>query len=200
MIKLGNEISVSPPPYSNANGEIIYPNSMTFTELNFIFIDNPVYKHVMAQLINTSLYIPVWEKQEYDQIGDWTKTQAESKILDIMGKDIAGYLRSLYPKTLEETPNHPGTILSKMIKSIGFQMNDSCSCKRHALEMNEKGNDWCQSNIDTIVSWLREESKKRKLPFIDAIGKLLVSRAIKKSRKLLANEPVPENDDDLDTM
>ena len=87
-----------------------------------------------------------------------------------------------------------------MIKSVGIQMTDSCSCKKHALEMNEKGNDWCEQNIDTVVGWLRDEAKRRNLPFLDAIGKLLVGRAIKKSRKLLANEPVPENDEDLDTI
>ena len=79
-------------------------------------------------------------------------------------------------------------------------MTDSCSCKAHALEMNEHGNDWCEQNIDTVVGWLREEASRRGLPFMDALGKLLVGRAIKKSRKLLANEPVPENDEDLDTI
>ena len=79
-------------------------------------------------------------------------------------------------------------------------MTDSCSCKRHALEMNDRGNDWCDQNIDTIVGWLRDEAKRRNLPFLDAIGKLMVSRSIKKSRRLLANQPVPENDDDLDNI
>ena len=64
--------------------------------------------------------------------------------------------------------------------------------------MNKNGNDWCEQNIDTVVGWLRDEAKRRNLPFLDAVGKLLVSRAIKKSRKLLANETVPENDEDLD--
>jgi hypothetical protein len=34
-----------------------------------------------------------------------------------------------------------------------------------------------------IVGWLKEEATKRKLPFVDFAGKLLIQRAIKLSRK-----------------
>lgn len=199
-MKLSNPIKIQPPPYSDNSGQIINPPELDLNELFFIFIDNPKSKTINAQIQGLPLNISIWNSAEYDLIGDWTKSQAETKIKQLLGDDPAKYLRSLYPKTLEEHPNHPGTILSKMIKSVGIQMTDSCSCKRHALEMNDKGNDWCEQNIDTIVGWLRDEAKRRNLPFIDAIGKLLVGRAIKKSRKLLANEAVPENDEELDTI
>jgi len=200
MIKLKNQITINPPPYSDNSGKIINPSEMKFDQLNVVFIDNPLSKTVSAQIISLPINMTIWSGSDYDLIGDWTKSQAEQKIESMLGDDPASYIRSLYPKTLEEHPNHPGTVLSKMIKSVGIQMTDSCSCKRHALEMNEKGNDWCDQNIDTIVGWLRDEAKRRNLPFMDALGKILVGRAIKKSRKLLANEPVPENDEDLDTI
>lgn len=200
-MKLDNTITIQPPPYSDNSGKIINPLLISLNNLEFIFTDNPGFKTISARTQQLpQINIIIWNNQEYDQIGDWTKKQAEAKIKVLMGDDPAKYLRSLYPKTLEENPNHPGTILSKMIKSVGIQMTDSCSCKRHALEMNDYGNDWCESNMDTVVGWLRDEAKKRNLPFIDTIGKLLVGRAIKKSRKLLANEPVPENDEELDVV
>jgi len=199
-MKLKNSITIQPPPYSDNAGKVVNPNPVILENLEFIFIDNPKSKSVSAQIIGLQINIPIWNGSDYDLIGDWTKSQAENKITQLFGDDPAKYLRSLYPKTLEENPNHCGTILSKMIKSVGIQMTDSCSCKRHALEMNEKGNDWCEENIDTIIGWLRDEAKRGGLPFMDAIGKMLVYRAIKKSRKLLANEPVPENDEELDTM
>ena len=89
------------------------------------------------------------------------------------------------PQTLEDFPNGPGTILSKMLSKIGIQSTPNCSCRRRAMEMNTRGPDWCAENIDTIVGWLREESEKRKLPFVDFAGKLLIQRAIKVSRKAL---------------
>jgi hypothetical protein len=199
-MKLSQSITIQPPPYSDNSGKVVNPPEVHLNELNFIFTDNPKNRLVSAYIQGLPIQIPIWAGSDYDLIGDWTKSQAEQKIQDMLGDDPAKYIRSLYPKTLEEHPNHPGTVLSKMIKSVGIQMTDSCSCKRHALEMNEKGNDWCDQNIDTIVGWLRDEAKRRNLPFIDALGKLLVGRAIKKSRKLLANEPVPENDEELDSI
>lgn len=199
-MKLKSSITIQPPPYSDNSGKIINPNPITTDNIDLIFVDNPKVKTLTAQVMPLSVNVLLWGGDNYTLIGDWTKSQAEKRLEELMGNDQGAYLRSLYPKTLEENPNHPGTVLSKMIKSVGIQMTDSCSCKRHALEMNENGNDWCEQNIDTIVGWLRDESKRRGLPFIDALGKLLVGRAIKKSRKLLANEPVPENDEDLDTV
>lgn len=199
-MKLKNSITIQPPPYSDNSGKILNPPEIKLDQLNLVFMDNPTSKMVSAQILSLPINIVIWSGADYDLIGDWTKSQAEQKIESMLGDNPAAYIRSLYPKTLEEHPNHPGTILSKMIKSVGIQMTDSCSCKRHALEMNEKGNDWCEQNIDTVVGWLREEAKRRGLPFMDTLGKLLVGRAIKKSRKLLANEPVPENDEDLDTI
>jgi hypothetical protein len=89
------------------------------------------------------------------------------------------------PQTLEDFPNGPGTILSKMLTKIGIHSTPNCSCRRRAIEMNARGPDWCADNIDTIVGWLREESERRKLPFIDFAGKLLIQRAVKVSRKAL---------------
>lgn len=199
MITLKEEITINPPPYSDPKGNVITPSPVTLNSINLIIIDNPNNNTISGQIQGFNFIIPLWSGNEYINKGDWTRSEAEQKLLEILDNDPATKLRSMFPKTLEEHPNHPGTLLSKMIKSMGFSMTDSCSCKRHALQMNEKGNDWCEQNIDTIVGWLREEAKKRNLPFIDAIGKLMVNRSIKKSRKLLANEPVPENDEDLDS-
>lgn len=87
------------------------------------------------------------------------------------------------PQTLEDDPNGPGTILSKMLSKIGINSTPNCSCRRRAIEMNNKGPEWCEQNLDMIVGWLKEEATKRKLPFVDFAGKLLIQRAIKLSRK-----------------
>jgi hypothetical protein len=54
--------------------------------------------------------------------------------------------------------------------------------------MNEKGPDWCDQNMDTILSWLKEESGKRGLPYVEMVAKAMVQRAINKSRRLLQKE------------
>jgi hypothetical protein len=77
----------------------------------------------------------------------------------------------------------PGTELKKLLATIGITASPACSCNARAAEMDRKGCDWCEENIDTIVGWLREEATKRRLPFLDAAGRLLVKRAIRNARK-----------------
>jgi hypothetical protein len=197
-MKLDSRVTITPPPYSDNVGKITTPEPLIFDELRVSYLDTPFTKTLIARIDKIPNSITLYSGKEYQDIGDWTQAQAEAKLKQQLGDDIAKTLRSLFPKTMEEDPNGPGTVLSKMIKSLGIVMSDSCSCRRHALEMNAKGNDWCEQNIDTIVGWLRDEAKRRSLPFVDMIGKIMVNRAIKKSRKLLANQPVPENDEDLD--
>lgn len=198
MISFNPPLVINPPPFSDNTGKITNPPELIITELKVSYIDTPYLKLIQARIENIPHTINIVAGADYDQIGEWTQQQIEDRLRKVLGPDPAKYLRSLFPKTMEEDPNGPGTVLSKMIKSLGIVMSDSCSCRRHALEMNSQGNDWCESNIDTIVGWLREEANRRKLPFVDMIGRVMVNRAIKKSRKLLANEPVPENDEDLD--
>lgn len=199
-MKLNESINIQPPPYSDNAGNIVQPQKIELNDIQLIITDNENSKTLYVQIFGLPITIILWSGDEYSQLGDWTRNQIENRLKEKMGDNPSVFLRSLYPKTLEENPNHPGTVLSKMIKSLGIKMTDSCSCKRHALQMNDLGNDWCEQNIDTIVGWLRQEANNRKLPFIDSIGKIFVARAIKKSRKLLLNEPVPENDEDLDKI
>jgi hypothetical protein len=77
----------------------------------------------------------------------------------------------------------PGTELKKLLRTIGIQATPNCSCNARARTMDANGCGWCEANIDTIVGWLREEATKRKLPFVDMAGRLLVRRAIRNARR-----------------
>lgn len=78
----------------------------------------------------------------------------------------------------------PGTELKKLLATIGIKPTPTCACNARARTMDERGCDWCEENIDTIVGWLREEATNRKLLFVDAAGRLLVRRAIRNARKV----------------
>jgi hypothetical protein len=80
-------------------------------------------------------------------------------------------------------PNEgPGTELKKLLARIGITPKAGCTCLARAIEMDVRGCDWCEANIDTIVGWLREEAENRRLPFIDAAGRMLVRLAIRNAR------------------
>jgi hypothetical protein len=199
-MKLDQTISIAPPAYSDNNNNIINPEPITLAALNVTYCDNPTSKQFYARIDRIPTQVTLLQGEEYDSVASPNREYGESKLREALGNEPAVFLRGLFPRTMEEDPHGPGTLLSNMIKSVGIVMTQGCSCRRHALEMNKKGNDWCSENVDTIVGWLREEAAKRKLPFIDAIGKLIVNRAVKKSRRLLANQTVPDNDEELDTL
>lgn len=77
-----------------------------------------------------------------------------------------------------------GEELKRLLKKwLNITATENCSCNSRAKTMDQLGCDWCENNINTIVGWLREEAQKRRLPFIDAAGKILVKRAISNARR-----------------
>jgi hypothetical protein len=77
----------------------------------------------------------------------------------------------------------PGTELKKLLAKIGIVAKPNCSCNTRARIMDERGPAWCEEHLDEIVGWLREEATKRKLPFVDLAGRMLVKRAIRNAQK-----------------
>lgn len=80
----------------------------------------------------------------------------------------------------------PGTELKKLLAKVGITATPTCSCNARARAMDEneaREPGWCEAHLDEIVGWLREEAEKRKLPFLDMAGRVLVRRAIKNARK-----------------
>lgn len=195
MITLNSPITLNPPPYTDNNtNKVVTPDPIVLNELKISYTDTPHEKSVVARIDNTPAHIYLFTGDQYDIMGDWTQAQAEAALKARLGEDIQASIQAMYPRTLEQDPNGPGSILTGMIKTLGISSSSTCSCRRHALEMNDKGPDWCEENMETILSWLRDEAKKRGLPFIDMVGKAMVQRAINRSRKLRANLPVGEDD------
>lgn len=82
--------------------------------------------------------------------------------------------------------NGPGTELKKLLAKIGITATPTCSCNARARRMDEEESrepGWCEAHLDEIVGWLREEAKKRGLPFLDIAGRVLVRRAIRNARR-----------------
>lgn len=93
-------------------------------------------------------------------------------------------LASPPPASGKPGPSHgPGTQLKKLLSLVGITATPTCACNKRAKIMDANGCNWCEQNLDLIVGWLREEATKRKLPFIDAAGRLLVRKAIKNARR-----------------
>tara|TARA_R100001163_G_scaffold65518_1_gene63046 strand:+ start:2164 stop:2784 length:621 start_codon:yes stop_codon:yes gene_type:complete len=144
-------------------------------------------KVAMATLDDVPNPIILFQDEKYEEwIANGKKPEElEDRFRQGMGDTPQAFLQAYLPRTLDSDPHGPGTILAGMLEAVGIKSAPNCSCKRRAVVMNAEGNDWCEENMDTILDWLKEEANKRGLPFIRGGAKLIVSRAIKKSRRLL---------------
>lgn len=86
----------------------------------------------------------------------------------------------------------PGTQLSKLLKRFGIHPTPTCACRAKAAQMDAWGPDECErpERMEEIVAVMRAEAEARGLPFLDALGRLLVRRAIRNARRAAST---PEN-------
>lgn len=185
-MKLNEPVTIFPPPYTDQNNQLVNPPPLVMDELDVTYHDNPAAKIVSATIKNIPGSFMIANGMDYEKLGDASRSVLEKLLYDSIKEDTAQKLRAKFPKTLEENPNGPGTILTNMISTMGIKSSSNCSCRRHAIEMNDNGPDWCEQNMSTILGWLKEESAKRHLPYIESVASLVVKRAIKTSRRLMA--------------
>ena len=118
------------------------------------------------------------ERQDF-LVSALSKTAAREQYLARLRGNIAAHPHR--PRCLA------GTALAKLLARFGINADEKgCKCRSRAARMDAAGCDWVEANIDTVVGWLREEATKRKLPFLDAAGRLLVRRAVKNARRAAA--------------
>ena len=189
-MKLNSPITIILHPYTDTvTNQVVHPEPLIMDELNVTYYYQPKHKFAGAQIERIPNTITLFFGEEYDSfINGGNLSWPEQRLRQLLGDDPQSYLQNLIPRTLEADPNGPGTILTNMIKTIGIKSSPNCTCRRHAIEMNTNGNDWCENNMPTILGWLEEESKKRNLPFIKSVAKIMVQRSINRSRKLLNRE------------
>lgn len=194
-MKLGKTVSIRHPSYINEHNELVRGEITTFDQLNITYCDSPFAKKYYLHISELGAYgvYFLFEDDIYNALSPISRDVADMHFKARLGDDPQSFLQSLFPKTLDDNPNGPGTILSNMLGVIGIKASENCSCKRHAIEMNIRGPEWCLSNLDTIISWLKEESSKRNLPFIETIARLMVKKAISKSQRLLQKELKAKN-------
>jgi hypothetical protein len=184
-MKLEQPITINPPSFTDPHtNKIVNPPPLVMDALDVTYHDNPTSKVVSVTIKNIPGAFVLASGIDYEKLGDVSRSTLSQLFWDSIKDNPAQKIRAKFPKTLEENPNGPGTLLTNMISTLGIKSTPNCSCRRHALEMNEKGNDWCEQNLPTILGWLKEESAKRNLPYIESVASMIVNRAIKNSRRL----------------
>ena len=194
-MKLDKQVTLQAMPYTDQQtNKVVKPAPFSIDELRITYYDQPHMKVLGAQIERIPQHLTLFFGPMYDELGDdRSLTKYQARVKELMGDDPQTFLQGLFPATLESDPDGPGSILSGMISTMGIKSTPNCSCRRHAIEMNTNGPDWCEENIGTILSWLEEEAKKRNLPFVRTVAKVMVQRAIAKSRRLKAKKEKEAN-------
>ena len=183
-MKLNSPVVIQPSKFTNPQtNQVESPDPITLDELTIIYIDAPMYNQYYVTIQHIPNPIMLFEDEAYKAITDITKAQANAKLFELAENNMQSFLQKQFPKTIEDEPYGPGSILASMFSMIGIKSTPTCSCRRHALEMNKNGIEWCEENIDTICGWLKEECEKRKIPYVDTVAKMVVNRAINKAKK-----------------
>ena len=73
----------------------------TASDFHLVLIDNANGKAVTALLLPSSVTLSLWSGEAYDQIGDYTQSQAESRVLEVLGDDPADVLSAPLPPHLQ---------------------------------------------------------------------------------------------------
>lgn len=184
-MKLEKPITLVPSKYTDQSGEVITPQPVVLDELNIVYLNRPKTKQYYIAIEHVPTQITLFQGKDYKE--DITLQEANAKFLELTQGNIEHYLQNLFPRTLEDDPYGPGSILASMFSAIGIKSTPTCSCRRHALEMNKNGIEWCENNLETICGWLQEECKKRHIPYVDAVARMVVNRAINKAKKYREN-------------
>ena len=90
-----------------------------------------------------------------------------------------------HPAYPQERSGGAGSELKRLLSMIGITSSPTCSCNQRARYMDKMGVEWCENNKATIVSWLREEASKRKLPFVDLAGYGILNLAIRRAKRAI---------------
>lgn len=188
MLRLKNPISLQPSAYTDDSGKIVKPEPVSMQTLYASYEEIPHKKVYLMKIKGVPNPVVLFEGEEYNSLsGTITLKTAHQKLDRLMNNDPQGFLQKFFPKSLENHPDGAGSILSNFLKKIGITSTPNCLCRQRAIEMNEKGSEWCLQNVETIVQWLKEEADKRQLLYQDWCIKALVNRAIKRSIKKCQN-------------
>lgn len=91
-------VTVQPPPFARASGEIRILAPLTLTSLEVTIVDNATQKSCTARIARFPKMLQLWKGDEYDAIGDYTQAQAEARVLEVLGTDIKAGLERLFGK------------------------------------------------------------------------------------------------------
>jgi hypothetical protein len=103
-MKLQTPVTVQPPTIyrparDNQPAQERVQKPIVLTELDVTTVDNEKRKLATARIHPFPKQLTLWEGAAYDAAGDYTQTNVEARVLELLGTDIKAGLEALFPAT-----------------------------------------------------------------------------------------------------
>jgi hypothetical protein len=95
-MNLSSPISITPPSYTRANGEVRTFSPIIYNDLDITIVDNPKQKSVRVYVQHCPRPLILWENDTYTSAGDYTQAQVETRIVELLGNDPKRVLENLF--------------------------------------------------------------------------------------------------------
>lgn len=95
-MNLSSPVTIQPPTIARSTGEVRVQKPITLTSLDVTLIDNSKIKKCEARIRPCPYPLVLWIGNDYDNAGNYTQDQAESRILELLGSDIKAGLEALF--------------------------------------------------------------------------------------------------------
>ena len=73
-----------------------------------------------------------------------------------------------------------GSSFKALLATVGFQPCETCN--NYARKMDREGPDWCEENEDLILGWIKNNARKRGVPYVRFAVRQVLRLAIKQAR------------------
>ena len=100
MITLNSPITISPAP---VNGKAIKPTTLTSIDYSVSY-DN-TQQQAIARIKGVNVNLVLWDQHTtppYSSIGQFTDSDTDARIKELLGNDIAAGITALFPKPFVE--------------------------------------------------------------------------------------------------
>ena len=92
-MRLQNPVYIKFPSSSTSEGF----RELKITTLDYTIRDNSKSRHCYVSITMFPKALVLWSGDDYTQIGDYTQSQVEAKIIELLGNDPASVLKTLLP-------------------------------------------------------------------------------------------------------
>jgi hypothetical protein len=104
-MNLPNPVTIQPPSFTRKTGEVRTFKPITLSSLDVTIIDNAKQKSVVAQIRPCPQPLVLWTNEAYDAAGDYTQSQVEARVLELLGSDFKANLERLFLPPVPPTRN-----------------------------------------------------------------------------------------------